>query len=385
MRIGLLTNGVFPYVVGGMQKHTYYLSRYMARQGVTVDLFYALYPGAEADKGLEARLTSEEKANLNLVRVERPRTTYFPGHYIWNSYKTSQALLKAVKRSSGSLDFLYAQGFAGWSGLAEKKNGATLPPIGVNFHGLEMYQKCASVSRWAQQMMFRPFVRWNLRHADYVLSLGGALDDIVRSSVDPDADIIESPNGIEHEWLVEKPSESTRGSRTFVFVGRYARRKGIEELHETLRNFRHSTDWEFEFVGPIPENRRLEHQNVRYRGLIKEEEKMRSILRHGDVLVCPSYAEGMPTVILEAMASGLAIIASRVGAVDEMVSEENGWTIPPGDPDALRTAMENALSIGEKELMGRKKNSLERVEEFLWDTVTERTVANIQESLNRPE
>ena len=43
-----------------------------------------------------------------------------------------------------------------------------------------------------------------------------------------------------------------------------------------------------------------------------------------DVLICPSYSEGMPNVILEAMARGLAIIATDVGAISEMVDSTNG-------------------------------------------------------------
>jgi len=40
MKIALLTDGVWPVVVGGMQKHTYYLSKYLMRQGVEIDLYY---------------------------------------------------------------------------------------------------------------------------------------------------------------------------------------------------------------------------------------------------------------------------------------------------------------------------------------------------------
>ena len=43
-----------------------------------------------------------------------------------------------------------------------------------------------------------------------------------------------------------------------------------------------------------------------------------------DILLCPSYSEGMPNVILEAMSRGLAIIATNVGAIRLLVSEDNG-------------------------------------------------------------
>ncbi|MGB0418765.1 MAG: glycosyltransferase family 4 protein, partial [Opitutales bacterium] len=76
---------------------------------------------------------------------------------------------------------------------------------------------------------------------------------------------------------------------------------------------------EFVFIGPIPKEKQLDLPWVQYRGSVSDQDALKAELDQGDVLVCPSYSEGMPTVILEAMARGLAIVATDVGATCELV------------------------------------------------------------------
>ena len=61
-----------------------------------------------------------------------------------------------------------------------------------------------------------------------------------------------------------------------------------------------------------------------------------------DVFVLPSRSEGMPLVLLEAMASGLPIVATKVGGIPEIVQSDIGWLCEPGDPYALAAAMRDA-------------------------------------------
>ena len=76
----------------------------------------------------------------------------------------------------------------------------------------------------------------------------------------------------------------------------------------------------------------------------------------------------MPTVILEAMASGCAIIASDVGAVSELVSEKNGFLIQPKNKQELKDKIIKCIDMTTNELEKLKKVSRVIVKEnYLWE------------------
>lgn len=366
-----------------MQKHTYYLAKYMARAGVAVDLYLTASRNidlAAADK----LFTQAERKLIALTPVAMPPSYRFPGHYVYESYLRSKQIWQALQYQL-NVDFIYAQGFAGWEALKIKKSGKTLPPIGVNFHGFEMYQKAASLRTRMEHLLLRPFVRRNLKMADTAIVLGRQLAPIAQN-ISGVQQMVESANGVTSEWLKPELEEDIRrrdpGRLVFVFLGRYERRKGIEELHEAITRLHTKHDFTFEFIGPIPEEQQLKTDRVRYHGLVREEQRVRDILQRADVLVCPSYAEGMPTVILEAMASGLAVIASGVGAIEDLVDESNGWIVPPGDGQALRRAMVAAMSSAGDSIAEKREASMSKVRQhFLWHRVASQTIKNIESVL----
>ena len=383
MRIALFCDGLYPYVVGGMQKHSYELARALGALGVRVDLYAAL-PAGQMVEAWRRPLYDALSPNVTPRFVARPEMPYFPTHYLLSSKIIAQRLLEAYEAAEKA-DFLYVQGFTGWAALHKKERGADLPPIGVNLHGLEMYQRPASQRSWMEQRLLRPYVRKHMLQADAALCLGGGLNDILQEIGVPARRIVESPNGVGKEWLSEGPTEAGQ-KRRLVFVGRYERRKGIEELQEALERLAHQEGrFEMHFVGPIPEQLQVKAPHVRYWGMVRQPEALRGILRSADVLVCPSHSEGMPTVILEAMASGLAVLATRVGAVDAMVDGTCGWLLEPGDSDELTAALNDALTCSDETLQSKKNAAVARVEKFLWPRVAETTLANVQEWLARQE
>jgi glycosyltransferase involved in cell wall biosynthesis len=173
--------------------------------------------------------------------------------------------------------------------------------------------------------------------------------------------------------------------RKLIFVGRYERRKGVEELLPVIRKLKSDYDFEFDFVGNIPGRKRKQLEGIRYHGVVSDPIRLQELLRSCDVLVCPSHSEGMPNVIMEAMACGLAVIATDVGAVSEMVSSANGFLIAPGDPVKLEKALEAFLIMAPGDLNEMKKVSLAKVKEsFLWDEIIALTIRRIKECCENP-
>jgi glycosyltransferase involved in cell wall biosynthesis len=180
--------------------------------------------------------------------------------------------------------------------------------------------------------------------------------------------IISIPTGIEEWWLNEN-IKAVGPKKKYVFIGRYERRKGIQELTNAIAKLNKS-NCEFHFIGPIPAVHQLKQENVIYHGSINNQEDIKNITRNSDVLICPSYSEGMPNVIMEGMASGLAIIASNVGAVNLLVGNKNGYLMELNELNNLHLIIEkfNQMPIDELNLM--KKNSVDKIRKnFLWTYV----------------
>jgi glycosyltransferase involved in cell wall biosynthesis len=193
--------------------------------------------------------------------------------------------------------------------------------------------------------------------------------------VSPDK-IIEIPSGVEESSVVSQVRPAGK-KRNFVFLGRYERRKGIEELNKAIKMCSPEVlaISEFHFIGPIPEHKKLS-SNAVYHGEIRDKEKLKGLLAKADVLLCPSWSEGMPNVILEGMSNGLAVIATDVGATNIMVDERTGWLIDSPEPPQIRKAIEAAATCADTELNTRKFNALQKVREnFTWEQIIQKFIA----------
>jgi glycosyltransferase involved in cell wall biosynthesis len=381
LRIALLTDGMYPYVIGGMQKHSYFLAKYMAARGVQVELWHCVPEGKELVTDPEG-FTAEELKNIRHRCLHFPAPGKLPGHYIRNSYKYSCDLFNDFLKCGADVDFIYAKGFSGWRFIEEKKRGMKLPPIGVNFHGYEMFQKPPSFKTLLSFIfLLRGPVKRLTRDADYVFSYGGQVTSIISNLGVPDRRIIEIPSGMGSPWIdLPLPVKlSSPGVRQFAFIGRYERRKGIEELTSVLEDLLPVQNLIFHFIGPIPEDKKIISDKVKYWGSVTGAENIAAILQKADVLVCPSFSEGMPTVIMEGMAAGLAVIATDVGAVSLLAGPGTGWLLPPGDKAALRQAVLEAISIDDSKLLELKQRAARKIREgFTWDRIADLTIDAIK-------
>lgn len=70
-----------------------------------------------------------------------------------------------------------------------------------------------------------------------------------------------------------------------------------------------------------------------------DEARVRAQLAAAHALVMPSFAEGLPMVVMEAMASARPVISTYVAGIPELVRPENGWLVPAGDAEALAEAL----------------------------------------------
>ncbi|HEY4591394.1 MAG TPA: glycosyltransferase family 4 protein, partial [Thermoanaerobaculia bacterium] len=124
-------------------------------------------------------------------------------------------------------------------------------------------------------------------------------------------------------------------------------RKGVEVLLEALRKIPGAV---LRIAGDGEHRAALERAAadlgpaVAFLGT-RDAAQVRTLLRGAAALVVPSIYEGMPLVVLEAMAAGVPVVASAVSGIPEVVVDgETGWLVPPEDPEALARALAEVLA-----------------------------------------
>lgn len=373
MRVALITDGIWPYVLGGMQKHSYYLCKYLAGKKIHVDLFHFNRSGYDISR-LEF-FSEEEKRYITPFLVDFPKSLPFPGHYLYNSYRHSRLIFGQIKDRLSSYDLIYTKGFTGWYLIQQKHlKKISCAPIGVKFHGYEMFQKPPNLKTRLQHIfLLRAPVRALSQQADLVFSYGGKITGIIESIGVKKEHIIELPSGVEEATLV-KAVRPVSAPLRFLFLGRYERRKGIEELNAAIRMLfaaGQQQNAEFHFIGPVPGNKRLRSPGVIYHGEIRDKARLQELLRQSDILICPSWSEGLPNVILEAMANGLAVIATDVGATSILVSEKTGWLLEASKPETIYQVLAGIIS-DPSPVFQKKQNALALISSrFTWEKLIE--------------
>jgi glycosyltransferase involved in cell wall biosynthesis len=137
-----------------------------------------------------------------------------------------------------------------------------------------------------------------------------------------------------------------------LFVGRLAEEKGIGTLLAAWSQLSLRPKLKIIGDGPLAPkvaNAAATISEIEWLGSRSREEVSRA-MAEASVLILPStWYEGFPLVVAEAFAAGLPIIASRIGALAEIVSDERtGFLVSPGNPDELGKAVSRAFSHREK-------------------------------------
>jgi glycosyltransferase involved in cell wall biosynthesis len=153
------------------------------------------------------------------------------------------------------------------------------------------------------------------------------------------------------------PTRPDRTPPTVLFVGVVCRRKGTIELARAARRLRERglTDWKLVVVGgqgPTPEPEYAEIvAEFTAAGLAdslvgpEHGEQVRARLGDADVFVLPSFLEGQPIAIIEAMAAGVPVVSTTVGAIPELVRDGiEGRVVEPGDIEALADALAELIT-----------------------------------------
>lgn len=154
--------------------------------------------------------------------------------------------------------------------------------------------------------------------------------------------------GVEPERYTNARSAPGGPTVELLFVGRLTAIKGVFVLLDALQGMpcvRLTLVGDGEDRASLEEEARRRDLQVRFLGY-QSQIDVTSALAQADALVLPSFAEGVPVVLMEAMASGRPVIAPRVGGVEELVEDGvSGIITPAGDASALRDAIAQLIAM----------------------------------------
>lgn len=225
-------------------------------------------------------------------------------------------------------------------------------------HGLRESDK-----RWSWPVLradlYTKLERWAARSAR--ASVCYVTEDLRRHEANHDRGLPARtvPNGVEPFAAGERPRPAAlaQGGFHVAAVGRLTRIKGLEHALDAVASLPEDTGVVLHLLGTGPAEEELRARaarldlgdRVRFAGFC---DHVADYLAHLDALIMPSLHEGLPFTILEAMAAGLPIVASRVGGLREVL--EDGTTallVPPADAAALAAALSGLA--GDRELAAR--------------------------------
>jgi glycosyltransferase involved in cell wall biosynthesis len=201
------------------------------------------------------------------------------------------------------------------------------------------------------------FLRWTLRIPDLVVVLAQSELEAYREFL-PGQQVVALPNGIDCRPFGVVPTVRSSPHRPLklVYFGRVAREKG---LYESLQGMRLAhelgVDARLVIAGSGAEEGRLKRyaqalgmaSRVTFAGPVFGADKVK-LFAGADVMLLPSYSEGLPYALLEGMAAGIPVIATPVGAIPDVVSEGiHGLLVPPRDGKAIAEAL--AMLAGDRE------------------------------------
>jgi glycosyltransferase involved in cell wall biosynthesis len=195
--------------------------------------------------------------------------------------------------------------------------------------------------------LYQRFIRLTFQSADMILALSSQWkEDLYRIYNHSDIRVLYNPTILREPILDGRQGESSDEPVRFLFMGRLGQRKGVYDIIKSATKLQKANvEIQLYGDGEIEEIKKQVSANgvadkVTVCGWIDGSRKDETF-RNANVLLLPSYHEGLPISVLEAMAYGLPVLATDVGGISEAVYDGvNGYLIQPGECEKLAERIE---------------------------------------------
>jgi len=371
---------------GGMERYVYYFSKHLAESGVSVELFTSVTK-KQTSCDLEKVKLTFLKPNVNeSIRLLRGI------NYRLFLRKVSTYLKKS------KYDIVHAFGICPVEYLKYKSRGkVVIQPFGNE--EFKSRERENFFKRTYLDLFMRNPKLYSVRNADAIASEGEIqTKEIMQLFGVPKEKIFYLPDGVDLDEIEEytKDVEVTRedyniqdADIVLMNVNRLEPNKGVSYLIEALEILNQELNVKLILVGTGSEEEKIKRL-IKHLGLSEKVKHFKNIpdklmfqlYTLADISVTPTLYEGLPLVVLEAMACGKPIVASNVSEVPQAVKDGiNGFLVPPRNPKAIADAV---LKIYDKNLfMKMGKASKEIVERYDWGRIAKMAIRKYEELIGR--
>jgi glycosyltransferase involved in cell wall biosynthesis len=350
MKIAILTDQFPPKKQAGTEMATYFMAVHLAQRGHIVHVITPL------DEGLPDE--SQEKG-FYIHRIPLIKIRIFGAFFYWYT------VLRTIRKIDP--DLVHVQSLvSGMPALISKK--LLKIPYAVWAQGSDVYDPKGFIKLTSRMV---------IKNADTAIALTNDMKRVMQDIYDRDIAVV--PNGINIAELSDDPGRkdgAVHGGR-ILFAGRLTPVKGVQYLIRAMKRV-HDTipDARLIIIGDGRERGMLEalsielgiQKYVQFGGKVPHE-KVLSFMHQADVFVLPSLSEGFPMVIIEAMACGLPIVASRVGGMPEIITNNtNGYLVEAKDSE---TIADNIILLLQDEKLRKtiSDNNKQLVRKYTWENV----------------
>jgi len=359
-----VVSDLYPSVVGGLGIHAHEMSKEQARFGCDVTVYTTK---------TDSRPMQELENGYKIVRFRSIM------NLMGNSFTPS--LFFKLIHTKNDFDIIHAHSHLFFStNLCALVKRLGSPPLVITNHGLISQ----TVPLWVHKVYIPTIAKWTFESADRVLCYTKEEKSMLEE-LDIDSDkIVVIHNGIDTRLF--SPRESEESNNQILWIGRFIPGKGIEYLVDAFSILvREHPDLKLLMVGWGPLKDDIK-QKVQSLGLTKSvtiedfipNTKLPEVYQNSDVFVLPSTQEGVPRTLLEAMASGIPIVCTKLPQLTDVVNG-CGLMVPTKDPQALADAISKILC--DKDLAQKlgKNGRANVVKNYSWEDTVKKTIKVYEE------
>jgi N-acetyl-alpha-D-glucosaminyl L-malate synthase BshA len=230
--------------------------------------------------------------------------------------------------------------------LARTIMGARAPRVVTTLHGTD-------ITLVGNDRAYLPITKFSIEQSDGITAVSRYLAYATRENFGIDRPIEVVPNFVDTERFRPARERAPRQGRVIVHNSNFRPLKRVDDVLAIFERVRRGRPTRLVFIGDGPERPRIAAE-VAARGLSAEVEFLGeqldfvSVLQAADVFVLPSFTESFGLSALEALSSGVPVVASRAGGLPEVVRDgEDGFLLPVGDVEGMAAAVGRILDDAE--------------------------------------